>query len=154
MKAILNMMVKGFLMSLMALGIFAVAAYAQPRNTKKFVYKLDERMIRFATPAFDFAGGKIVVNGEVRDFDVSRGSGGCFTMTVNTYKIALNGERILVRSRSKQICKTERLPEVVIDRVPRGKYLVEIEIDRPLINEERLGGELTVAIESERINLQ
>lgn len=154
MTAILKTMVKGFLMSLMVLGIFAVAANAQPKNTKKFVYKLDERKIRFATPAFDLAGGRLVVSGIVKDFDVLVGSGGCFTMTVTTYKIAPNGEKIPVRSRSKQICMTDRLPEVVIDRIPRGKYLVEIEIDRPLIREESLKGELTVRFESENINLQ
>ncbi len=154
MTAILKTMVKGFLMGLMVLGLLATAAHAQRKDAKTFAYKIDKRKIKFATSAFELPAGKIVVSGTVKDVDVSRGGGGCFTLTVNTYKIAPNGERILVRSRSKQICKTERLPEMVIDRVPQGKYLVELVIDRPLIGEERLEGELTVAIETERINVR
>jgi hypothetical protein len=154
MTGILKIMVKGFLMSFVIFGLLAVAANAQSGNTKKFVYKFDKRKISFATPIFEATAGKIVVNGEVRDIDVSGGSGGCFTMTVNTYKIAPNGEKIMVRSRSKQICKMDKLPEVVIDQIPRGKYLVEIEIDRPLINEEIIKGELTVKVQPEKFNLQ
>lgn len=151
---ILTTMVKGFLLSLMVLGVFAVAANAQSGDTREIAFKIDKRKIKFTTSAFKVPAGKLVIGGEIRDVDVSGGGGGCFTLTVNTYKLAPNGERILVRSRSRQICKTERLPEIVIDRVPQGKYLVELVIDRPLIGEETLEGKLTVAVESEKINLR
>lgn len=151
---ILSMMVKSFLMSLMVLGVFAVAANAQSGNTREIAFKLDKRKIKFTTETFKVPTGKLVVGGEIRGIDVSGGKGGCFTVTVNTYKLAPNGEKILVRSRSRQICKTERLPEIVIDRVPQGKYLVELVIDRPLIGEETLEGKLTVAVESEKINVR
>ena len=48
----------------------------------------------------------------------------------------------------------ERLPEIVIDRIPGGKYLVEIVIDRPLIREETLGGELEIRVQPEKVNLR
>ena len=154
MTAILKIMVKGFLMSLMVFGFLAIGANAQSGGTKKFAYKLDKRKIKFTTPAIDLPAGKIVVSGDVRGVEVSGGSGGCFTITVTTYRFTPNGEKIAVRSRSRQICKTERLPDVVIDRIPRGKYLVEIEIDRPLIREEVLGGELEISVQPERVNLR
>ena len=150
----LKMMVKGFLMSFMVLGLLTVAASAQSGGTKKFVYKLSKQKIKFTTPQIDFPAGKIVVSGVVRGVEVSGGSGGCFTVTVTTYRFTPNGEKIAVRSRSKQVCKTERLPEIVIDRIPGGKYLVEIVIDRPLIREETLGGELEVSIQPEKVNLR
>lgn len=154
MTAILKTMVKGFLMSFIVLGLLAVTVSAQSGETKKIVYKLDKRKIKFTTPAIELPAGKIVVSGDVRGVEISGGSGGCFTITVTTYRFTPTGEKIAVRSRSKQICKTERLPEVVIDRVPRGKYLVEIEIDRPLIREEVLGGELEIRVQPEKINLR
>lgn len=152
MTAILKIMVKGFLMSLGILGLFAVAANAQPGKTKKYIYKIDKSKISFATPTFELPSGKIIVSGEVKEIDVSGGSGGCYTITVGTYRITPNGEKVLVRSRSKRICKIDRLPEIVIEQIPQGKYLVEIEIDRPQIGEGKLGGELVVTIQPERIN--
>ena len=154
MTGILKMMMKGFLMSSVVFGLLAVAANAQPKSAKKFAYKLDKRKILFATPSFELPAGKIVVSGEVKGVEVSGGSGGCFTITVTTYRLTPNGEKVPVRSRSKQVCKMDRLPEVVVDRIPRGKYLVEIEIDRPLVESESLKGELTVSIEPERFNLR
>jgi len=73
---------------------------------------------------------------------------------VTTYRFTPNGEKIAIRSRSKQICKTERLPDIVIDRIPQGKFLVEIEINRPLIREQILEGELEVTIQPERAGLR
>lgn len=154
MTGILKIMVKGFLMSFIVLGLLAVAANAQSGETKKIVYKLDKKKIKFATPALDLPAGKIVVSGNVRGVEVSGGSGGCFTITVTTYRFTPTGEKIAVQSRSKQICKMERLPDIVIDRVPRGKYLVEIVIDRPLIREETLGGELEIRVQPEKVNLR
>ncbi len=154
MTAILKIMVKGLAMSLMVLGILAISANAQKGDTKKFVYKLDKQKIKFATPAFELPAGRIVVSGDVRGIEVSGGGGGCFTVTVTTYRFTPNGEKIAVRTRSKQICKTERLPEIVIDRLPQGKYLFEIEINRPLIREETLRGELEVRVQPERAGLR
>jgi hypothetical protein len=154
MTAILKMMAKGFLAGLMVFGFLAVTANAQPGGTKKFVYKLNKQKIKFTTPAIELPAGKIVVSGDVRGVEVSGGSGGCFTVTVTTYRFTPNGEKIAVRSRSKQICKTERLPDVVIDRIPAGKYLVEIVIDRPLFREESLGGELEIRVQPERAGLR
>ena len=153
MTAILKIMVKGLAMSLMVLGFLAVAANAQSGGTKKFAYKLNKQKIKFATPAFDLPAGKIVVSGVVKGVEVS-GGGGCFTVTVTTYRFTPNGVKVAVRSRSKQICKTERLPDIVIDRIPQGKFLVEIEINRPLIREQILEGELEVRIQPERAGLR
>jgi len=154
MTGLLKTMVKGFLMSFMILGLLAVAASAQSGGTKKFVYKFNKQKIKFTTPQIALPAGKIVVSGVARGVEVSGGSGGCFTVTVTTYRFTPNGEKIAVRSRSKQVCKTERLPEIVIDRIPGGKYLVEIVIDRPLIREETLGGELEVSVQPEKVNLR
>jgi len=154
MTAILKMVVKGFLMSLAVFGLFAVAANAQSKETKKFVYKLDKQKIKFTTPAFDLPAGRIIVGGDVQGIEVSGGGGGCFTITVTTYRFTPDGKKVAVRSRSKQICMSDRLPEIVVDRIPRGKYLVEIEINRPPLRDESLKGELTVRLESERVNLR
>ena len=154
MTAILKIMVKGFLMSLAVLGLFAVAANAQSGKTKKYPYKINKKKISFVTPAFELPAGRVIVRGEVKEVDVSGGNGGCYTITVGIYRITPNGQKVLVRSRSKQLCMTDRIPEIVIDRIPRGKYLVEIVIDRQQIGEGKLGGELTVTIEPERINLK
>lgn len=154
MTAILKTMMKGLAMSLMILGILAVSANAQKGDSRKFNYRLNKSKIKFATPVLDLSAGKIVVSGVVKDVDVSGGSGGCFTITVTTYRLTPNGEKVPVRSRSRQICKTERLPDVVIDRVPRGKYLVELVIDRPLIREENLSGEIEIRVEPERGGLR
>ena len=154
MTAILKIMMKGFLISLVALGLFAVGANAQSGKTKKYAYKIDKKKISFITPVFELPAGRVIVSGEVKQVDVSGGNGGCYTITVGTYRITPNGQKVLVRSRSKQVCMTDRLPEIVIDRIPRGKYLVEIVIDGPQIGEGKLGGELTVTVQPERINLQ
>ena len=154
MTGILKTMVKGFLMSFIVLGLLAVAASAQSGGTKKFAYKFSKKKIKFTTPEIELPAGKIIVSGDVRGVEVSGGSGGCFTVTVTTYRFTPTGEKIAVRSRSRQICKTERLPEVVIDRIPAGKYLVEIVIDRPLIREEALGGELEIRVQPEKVNLR
>ncbi len=154
MTTILKIMVKGFLVSLVALGLFAIGANAQSGKTKKYAYKIDKKKLSFVTPAFELPAGKIIVRGEVKEVDVSGGNGGCYTITVGTYRITPNGQKVLVRSRSKQLCLTDRLPEIVVDRIPRGKYLVEIVIDRPQIGERKLEGELTVTVQPERINLQ
>ncbi len=151
MTAILKIMVKGILMSLAVLGLFAAAANAQSGKTKKYAYKINKQKPSFATPAFELPAGRIIVRGEVREIEVSGGNGGCFTITVGTYRVTPNGAKVLVRSRSKRVCLTDRLPELVIDRIPQGKYLVEIEIDRPLTGEGRLEGELTIAVQPERI---
>jgi hypothetical protein len=149
MRAILKVLLTCLVVS----GLFVIAANAQP-SIKKFAYKIDKRKISFVTPTLDFPAGKIVIGGEVKGVEVSGGSGGCFTVTVTTYRMTPNGEKIPVRSRSKTICKVDRLPEIVVDLIPKGKYLVEVEIDRPLINEGRFEGELTVAIQPEKINLR
>ncbi len=154
MTAILRIMVKGFLMSFVVLGLFAVAANAQREETKKFAFKVDKRKIKFTTPAVEVPSGKIVISGTVRGVDVSGGGDGCYTVTVTTYRFTPNGEKIRVSSRSKRICKQERLPELVIDRIPSGRFLIELEIDRPIIGEGRLEGELTMRVQSERINLR
>lgn len=145
---------KGFLVSLVAFGLLAVVANAQPELKKKYAYKIDKRKISFVTPAIDLPAGKIVVSGEVRGVDVSGGNDGCFTFTVTTYRLTPTGEKVPVRSRSRKVCGFDRLPDLVIDRIPKGKYLVEIVIDRPLINEGRFEGELQVEVQPERINLK
>lgn len=149
--AFLKTISKGFLVSLVAFGLLAVVANAQP-SKKQFAYKIDKRKISFVTPAIDLPSGKIVVSGEVKGVEVSGGNDGCFTFTVTTYRLTPTGEKVPVRSRSKKVCGFDRLPELVIDRIPKGKYLVEIVIDRPLINEGRFEGELQIAIQPERIN--
>lgn len=154
MTAILKIMVKGLAMSLMVLGILAISANAQKGDTKKFVYKLDKQKIKFATPAFELPAGRIVVSGDVRGIEVSGGGDGCYTVTVTTYRFTPNGQKIAVRSRSKKICREERLPDLVIDRIPEGRFLVEIVIDRPLIREQTLKGELEVRIQPERAGLR
>ncbi len=154
MTAILKIMVKGFLVSLAALGLFAVGANAQSGKTKKYAYKIDKKKISFVTPAFELSAGRVIVSGVVKEVDVSGGGGGCYTITVGTYRITPNGQKVLVRSRSKQVCLTDKIPEIVIDRIPRGKYLVEIVIDRPQVGERTLEGELTVTVQPERINLK
>jgi len=153
MTAILKIMMKGLAMSLMVFGFLAVAANAQSGGTKKFVYKLDKQKIKFATPVFELPAGKIVVSGDVRGIEVS-GGGDCYTVTVTTYRFTPTGQKIAVRSRSKQICKTERLPDIVIDRIPQGKYLIEIKINRPLIREETIKGELEILVQPERAGLR
>jgi len=140
------------MMSLMVFGLFAVAANAQKGDTKKFIYKLNKSKIKFATPVLDLSAGRIVVSGVVKGVEVSGGDGGCFTITVTTYRLTPDGKKVPVLSRSRQICKTERLPDVVIDRVPKGKYLVELVINRPPIREENISGELEIQIQPERIN--
>ncbi|HRH46346.1 MAG TPA: hypothetical protein PKY82_32170 [Pyrinomonadaceae bacterium] len=151
--AILNTAIKSLLVSLIAFGLLVIVANAQP-NKKKFAYKINKSKISFVTPALDLPAGKIVVSGEIKGADVSGGGGGCYTLTVTTYRLTPNGEKIPVRSRSKKVCLIDRLPELIIDQIPRGKYLVEIVIDRPLLGEGKLEGELEVAIQPERINLK
>lgn len=75
-------------------------------------------------------------------------------MTVTTYRLTPNGEKIAVLSKSKKLCLVERLPDIIIDRIPRGKYLVEIVIDGPQIGEGKFEGELEIEIQPERINLK
>jgi hypothetical protein len=154
MTAILKTMVKGFVMSLMILGVLAISANAQKNDQRKFNYRLSKQKIKFATPVLDLSAGRIVVSGVVKGVEVSGGSGGCFTITVTTYRFTPTGEKIAVRSRSRRLCKTERLPDVVIDRMPQGKYLVEIVINRPLVREENLSGELEIRVEPERAGLR
>ncbi|MBX7171809.1 MAG: hypothetical protein K1X72_12685 [Pyrinomonadaceae bacterium] len=150
--AILNVLIKSLLINLVAFGLLVVIANAQP--SKKFTYKIDKRKISFVTPAVDLPAGKIVVSGEVKGVDVSGGNNGCYTLTVTTYRLTPNGEKIPVRSRSKTVCKVDRLPEIVIDRIPNGKYLVEVLIDRPLIGDGKFEGELNIAVQPEKINLR
>lgn len=154
MKAILKTMVKGFVMSLMILGVLAISANAQKNDQRKFNYRLSKQKIKFATPVLDLSAGRIVVSGTVKGVEVSGGSGGCFTITLTTYRFTPTGEKIPVRSRSRRLCKIERLPDIVVERVPRGKYLVEIAINRPLIREENIVGEIEVRVEPERAGLR
>lgn len=154
MTAILNMMMKGFLMSLMVFGIFTVAANAQREETKKFAFKIDKRLAKFKTPTVELPAGRVIVGGAVSGIDVSGGGDGCYTITVTTYRFTPSGEKIRVSSRSKRICTEERIPEMVIDRIPRGNYLIELEIDRPIIGTGRLQGELTLRVQPEKINLR
>lgn len=140
-------MVKGLAMSLMILGILAISANAQKGDTKKFAFKLDKQKIKFATPAFELPAGRIVVSGTVSGIEVSGGGDDCYTVTVTTYRFTPNGQKIAVSSRSKKICREERLPDLVIDRIPEGRFLVEIEINRPLIREQILKGELQVRVQ-------
>ena len=151
--AILKTLVKGFLVTLVAFGLFAVVANAQP-SKKKFAYKIDKKKVSFVTPAFDLPNGKLVVSGVAKGVEVSGGGGGCFTVTVTTYRLTPNGEKVAVLTKSKKLCLVERLPDIIIDRIPKGKYLVEIVIDRPQIGEGRLEGELEVEIQPERIGLR
>ncbi len=151
--AILRTTIKSLLVSLVAFGLLVIVANAQP-SKKKFAYKINKSKISFVTPTFDLPAGKFVVSGEVKGVDVSGGNGGCYTLTVTTYRLTPNGEKVPVRSRSKKVCLIDRLPELIIDQIPRGKYLVEIVIDRPQIGEGKLEGELEVAIQPEHINLK
>ena len=152
MKNILNLrvMLKGICLGLLAIGLFTVS-FGQP--TKKFRAKFDKSKKLFKSPTFDFSGGKLVVSGVVKGVDVSGGSDGCYTLTVSTYRFAPNGEKILVTSRSKQVCTDiTKLPDLVIDRIPRGKYLVEVEIDRPRdFGEGKFEAEINVIYPSEAI---
>jgi len=154
MTAILNMMMKGFLMSLMVLGFLAVDSKAQSGDTKKFAFKIDKRMAKFKTPTVELSAGRITIGGAVSGIEVSGGGDGCYTVTVTMYRFTPSGEKIRVNSRSKRICKQERIPEMVIDRIPRGNYLIELEIDRPIIGAGRLQGELTLRVQPEKINLR
>jgi hypothetical protein len=122
-------MVKAISLCLLVIGLFTVS-FGQP--TKKFYAKFDKHKKLFKSPTLDLPGGKIVVSGEVKGVEVSGGNDGCYTITVSTYRLAPNGEKILVRSKSKQICvDITKLPDLVIDRIPPGKYIVEVAIDRP-----------------------
>ncbi len=151
---ILKTMMKGLLISLIAFGLMAFAANTQSGKTKKFAYKIDKRKMSFVTPTLDLPAGKIIVSGVVKGVEVSGGNDGCYTFTVTTYRLTPSGEKIPVRSRSKRVCLVDRLPELVIDRIPKGKYLVEVAIDRPLIGEGKFEGELTVTTQPEKINLK
>lgn len=120
---------KVFGLSLLVFGLFTVSN-AQP--TKKFTAKFDKTRKLFKTPVLDLPGGKLVVGGIVRGVEVSGGGDGCFNFTVSTYRIAPNGERILVNTRSRRVCvDITRLPELVIDRLPAGKYIIEVGVDLP-----------------------
>jgi len=154
MTAILKMMVKGLAFGLMVFAFLAIEASAQSGDTKKFAFKLDKQKIKFTTPAFDLRAGRIVVSGAVSGIEVSGGGDGCYTVTVTTYRYTPNGVKVAVSSRSKKICKQERLPDLVIDRLPEGRFLVEIVIDRPLIREEALKGNLEVRFQAERNGLR
>jgi hypothetical protein len=151
MKKILNLraMIKVFGLSLFVFGLFSVS-YGQP--PQKFYAKFDKTKKLFRTPAVNFPGGKLVVSGVVKGVDVSGGSDGCYTLTVSTYRIAPNGEKILVQTRSKQVCvDITKLPELVVDRLPLGKYIVEVGIDRPRgFDKERFEAEINVINPSER----
>ena len=151
MTAILTNGIKFLLTGLIVFGVFAVAAKAQPQ-TKKIAFKINKSKIAFKSPTLDLPAGKIVVSGVVKGVEVSGGKDGCYTLTVTTYRLTPNGEKIAVRSRSRKVCKFDRLPDVIIDFVPRGKYIIELEIDRPLIREEKLEGDLIVTVQPERIN--
>lgn len=151
--AILKTTIKSLLVSLVAFGLLAVVANAQP-SKKKFAYKIDKKKISFVTPTLDLSAGKLVVSGVAKGVEVSGGGGGCFTVTVTTYRLTPNGEKIAVLSKSKKLCLVERLPDIIIDRIPRGKYLVEIVIDGPQIGEGKFEGELEIEIQPERINLK
>ncbi|GEM_PF-3229889 len=131
MKNILDLrgMLKIICTGVLIMGLLT-SSFGLPKKT--YYAKLDKNKRIFKTPTVDFAGGKIVVSGIVKGVEVSGGSDGCYTFTVTTYRFAPNGEKIPVRSISKPVCvDITKLPEVVIDRVPRGKYLIEIEVDRP-----------------------
>jgi hypothetical protein len=145
---------KTVLVSLVAFGLLAVVANAQPELKKKYTYKIDKRKVSFVTPTLDLSPGKIKLTGVVKGVDVSGGAGGCYTVTVTTYRLTPNGVRVAVSSKSKRICGLDRLPELVVDRIPRGKYAFEVVIDRPLVNREKIEGELQIEILPERNNLQ
>jgi hypothetical protein len=124
-----QILMKVFGLSLLVFGLFTIS-YAQP--TKKFTAKFDKTKKLFRTPTLDLPGGRLVVSGVVRGVEVSGGGDGCFNFTVSTYRIASNGERILVNSRSRKVCvDITRLPELVIDRLPAGKYIIEVGVDLP-----------------------
>lgn len=152
MKNILNLhaMLKGICLGLLVIGLFTVS-FGQP--TKKFVAKFDKNRKLFKSPVFESSGGKIAVSGIVKGVDVSGGNGGCYTFTVTTYRLAPNGEKIPVRSLSKRVCvDITKLPDLVIDRIPRGKYLVEIVVDRPIdFGEAKFEAEINVAYPQESI---
>jgi hypothetical protein len=152
MKNILNfrIMLKGICLGLLVIGMFTVS-FGQP--TKKFYAKFDKNRKLFKSPTLDLPGGKIVVSGEVKGIDVSGGNDGCYTLTVSTYRLAPNGEKILVRSRSKRVCvDITNLPDLVIDRIPRGTYIVEVGIDLPRdFGEGKFEAEINVTYPSEII---
>ncbi len=154
MTAILKNGIKVLLTGLVVFGVFAAAASAQPKETKKIAFKIDKSKIAFRTGTLDLPAGKIIVSGVVKGVEVSGGKGGCYTLTVTTYRLTPSGEKVPVRSRSKKVCLLDRLPELVIDLIPKGRYVVEVEIDRPLIDRKKLQGELVVTIQPERINLR
>jgi len=115
--------------------------------SKTYYAKLDKYKKVFKTPAFDFSGGKLVVSGIVKGVEVSGGNDGCYTLTVSTYSFAPNGEKILRGSRSKRVCvDITKLPELAVDGLPRGRYIVEVEIDRQReFGEARFEAEINVA---------
>lgn len=133
---------QGILAGLMILGV-CLAAKAQPIN-KKYSKTLSKLENALKTSQIDFRGGKLVVSGEVRQVDVSGGNDGCYTMTVNVYKIAPNGEKILVRTRSKKVCAVIDLPKFVFEDIPLSKVIVEIGIDKPDWREEKFKVDLNV----------
>jgi hypothetical protein len=145
-----QLIMKGLWMSLLLCGLFSVAD-AQP--TKKYQAKFDKFKKLFQSPTLDVPGGKIVVSGEVRGVEVSGGGDGCYTLTVSTYRLAPTGEKILVRTRSRRICvDITKLPEIVVERVPRGKYIIEVAIDRPRgFDEKILEAEINVTYPAETI---
>lgn len=151
--AILKSLVKGFLVTLVAFGLFAVVANAQP-SKKKFTYKIDKKKVSFVTPTIDLPNGKLVVSGVAKGVEVSGGGGGCFNVTVTTYRLTPDGKKVAVLTKSKKLCLAERLPDIIIDRIPKGKYLVEIAIDRPEIGEGKLEGDLEIEVQPERIGLR
>jgi hypothetical protein len=150
MKLNLGTIIKGICLSFLVFGLFS-AAYAQP--TKKFYAKFDKTKKLFKSPTLELPAGKIVVSGEVRGVEVSGGSDGCYTLTVSTYRLTPTGEKILVRSRSKRVCvDITKLPELVVDRIPPGKYVVEVGIDLPRgFDKERFEAEIQVTYPSELI---
>jgi 2-keto-4-pentenoate hydratase/2-oxohepta-3-ene-1,7-dioic acid hydratase in catechol pathway len=152
MTAILKSGIKVLLTSLVVFGVFAVVANAQPNQTRKIAFKVDKKKFAFQSSKMDLPAGKLIVGGTVQGVEVSGGKGGCYDITVTVYRLTPNGTKIPIRSRTKKVCLFERLPDLIVDFVPRGQYLIEVGVDRPLINEEKFAGDLTVTVQPERIN--
>lgn len=124
--------------------VFFSVSHAQP--TQKYYAKFDKTRKLFKSPTVSLPGGKLAVSGVVKGVEVSGGGDGCYTLTVSTYRIAPNGEKILVQTRSKQVCADiTKLPELVVDRLPVGKYIIEVGVDRSRgFGEERFEAEINV----------
>jgi hypothetical protein len=150
-KAILKTVTQGILLSLFVFGVFS-AVQAQPTIKKTYSYRFDKIKNLLKTSTINTNSGQIVVNGEVRQVGVSGGNDGCYTLTVSVYRLAPNGEKILVRTQSKQACAKIDKPHFVFEDVPGGKVIVEIGLDKlDGFKEEKFQADINVIYPTEMI---